>query len=56
MDEMEGRKVATVDIPGTFMKTDQEGTLFVKLTVVMARLLLKTNPGNYEKYIRWLRG
>ena len=32
---MEGKKVATVDIPGAFMQTYQEGTVFVNLTGVI---------------------
>ena len=55
MDAMEGLKVATVDIPGYFMQTYKKGTVFVKLTGVMVRLLFKINPGKYEKHIRWFR-
>ena len=46
----------TVDIPDAFMQTNQEGTVFVKLTGVMVRLLLKTTPGKYEKHIICFRG
>ena len=49
-------KVATVDIPGDFMQIYQEGTLFVKLTGVMVRLLLRINPRKYENHIIWFRG
>ena len=56
MDATEGQKVAMVSIPDAFMQIYQEGTVFVKLTGLMVRLLLKINPGKYEKHIRWFRG
>ena len=56
MDAQEGQKVSTVNIPSAVMKTDQEVTVFVKLAGLMVRLLLKINPGKYEKHIIWFRG
>ena len=46
MDAMEVRNVTTVNIHGDFMQIDQEGTVFVHLTGLMVRLLLKINSGN----------
>ena len=48
--------MATVDIPGAFIQTYQQDTVFVNLTGVMVRLLLKINPGKYNNHIRWFRG
>ena len=53
IDAMEGRDVATVDIPGAFMQTEQEGTVHVRLEGVMVKQLLKIDRDKYEKYIRW---
>ena len=46
IDAMEGRYVATVDIPGAFMQTDQEDLVHVKLEGRMA-------PGKYDKEVRY---
>ena len=56
MDAMEVRKATTVEISGAFMQTYYGGTVFVNLTGVMVRILLKINPGKYEKCIIWFRG
>ena len=55
IDAKEGRDVATVDLPGFFMQTEQTGTEHVLLDGVMAEMLVKTNPKKYKKYL-WYRG
>ena len=45
IDGMENRKVATVDIPGSFMQEDMEGdTVHMNLEGKMSELLKKLNP------------
>ena len=40
IDEMEGREVATSDIPGAFLQTDYEkGDIYIKLEGAMVTLL-----------------
>ena len=56
MDAIEGRKVETFNILGTFMQTYQGGTLFLELNGVMVQRLLKINPGKYKKHIILFKG
>ena len=56
IEAKEERDVATVDIPGAFMQTEQEGTVHVKLEGVMVRLLMKVNPGKYDNQVQWFNG
>jgi hypothetical protein len=51
VDAKEGRKVATVDIPGAFLHVDQDEIVHVRLRGEMARLLGRVNPDKYETYI-----
>jgi hypothetical protein len=48
IDAAERRDVATVDIPGAFLQTDQDENeeIHVKLEAQMATLLSETNPKN----------
>ena len=55
IDAKEGRDVATFDLPGFFMQTEQTGTEHVLLDGVMAEMLVKNNPKKYKKYL-WYRG
>ena len=47
---MERRKVATVDIPGTFMQADIDEVIHVKLVGDLARLLIRVDP-SYERFV-----
>ena len=49
IDPLEGRHVATVDIPGAFLQTDMpEGEeLYFRLNGIMAELLCRLYPKTY---------
>ena len=52
-DALEGRDVATVDIPGAFLQTDMpnnEPPVHIKLTGQMVDLLCKIDPDRYEPW------
>lgn len=51
IDAMEGRDVATVDIPGAFLQADMEDTVHMKLEGKMAELLVKIDPKMYREYV-----
>ena len=51
IDAKEGRDVATVDIPGTFMHSDQDETVHLQLQGTLADLLVKCDPKLYHKYV-----
>ena len=51
IDAIEGRDVATCDIPGAFMQSDMKGKVVMKLEGVMAEAILKIDPKLYTKYI-----
>jgi hypothetical protein len=48
IDAMEGRDVATVDIPGAFMQAD----IHVKFEVKIAEMLVNLDPKLYRKYVK----
>ena len=54
IDAIERRHVATCDIPGAFMqsnmKTETSERVTIKLEGLMAQLLLKISPNDYEEY------
>ena len=51
IDAMEGRDVATVDIPGAFMQADMEGDdVHLRLEGKMVNILTKIDPKLYSKY------
>jgi hypothetical protein len=54
IDAYEGRDVATVDIPGAFLQTEQDDDeiIHVKLRAEMATLLAEINPQKYKPYLR----
>ena len=53
IDAMEGRDVASVDIPGIFMQADMEGPdTYMKLEGKMVHLLSKIDPNLYTKFIK----
>jgi len=49
IDAMEGRDVATADIPGVFMHEDMDETVHIRLEGTMAELLTKIDPPLYRK-------
>ena len=51
IDAKEGRDVATMDIPGTFMHSDQDETVHLHLQQTLADLLVKCDPRLYHKYV-----
>ena len=51
IDAKEGRDVATVDIPGAFMHSDQDETSHLQLQGTLADLLVKCDPKLYWKYV-----
>jgi hypothetical protein len=48
---IEGRDIATCDIPSAFMQSDMKGKVVMKLEGVMAEAILKIDPKLYTKYI-----
>ncbi len=51
IDAIEGRDVATCDIPGAFMQSDMKGKVVMKLKGVMPDVILKIDPKQYQKYV-----
>ena len=51
IDAKEGRDMATVDIPGAFMHSDQDETVHLRLQGTPADLLVKCDPKLYRKYV-----
>jgi hypothetical protein len=51
VDAVEGRDVATCDIPGAFMQSDMKGKVYMKLEGVMAEAILKIDPKQYTKHV-----
>ena len=51
IDAKEGWDVATVDIPGAFMHSDQDKTIHLGLQGTLAGLLVKCDPKLYQKYV-----
>ena len=52
IDSMEGRDVATVDIPGAFMQADIDEVVHVKFEGEIAEMLVKLDPKLYQKYVK----
>jgi hypothetical protein len=51
IDAIEGRDVATCNIPGAFMQSDMKGKVVMKLKGMMAEAILKIDPKKYTKYV-----
>ena len=51
MEAAEGRKVATVDIPGAFMQADMDELVYVKFQGEMADALTRIDPERYAKFV-----
>ena len=51
IDALEGRDVATVDIPGAFMQADMDEEVHIKLEGPMADILIKLDPKFYSQYV-----
>ena len=50
---LEKRDVATVDLPGFFLQTEQEGEeILLKLTGSVAVLLVEMDPDKWKKHLR----
>jgi hypothetical protein len=58
IDAAERRDVATVDIPGAFLQTDQDENeeIHFKLEAQMATLLSEINPKKYQPYLKQENG
>jgi hypothetical protein len=56
IDTIEGRDMATCNIPGAFMHSDMEGKVIIKLEGVMAEVLEKIDPSKYEKHTTYENG
>jgi hypothetical protein len=52
VDAIEGRDVATCDIPGAFMQSDMKGKVIMKLEGVMAEVIIKIDTKLYSKYVK----
>ena len=51
IDALEGRKVITVDIPGSFMLADVDKLVHVKFERILADILVNINPELYRRYV-----
>ena len=52
IDAMEGREVATADIPGAFLQTNYDkGNIQIKLEGAMVTLLEEIDPEYYKDFI-----
>lgn len=53
IDAIEGRYVATTDIPGAFLQTDmpEDETVHIRISGAMAELMAKIDPDLYNQYI-----
>ena len=47
----EGRNVATVDLPGFFLQTDQDKLILLKLTGAVALLFVESDPTKWKKHL-----
>ena len=56
IDALEGRDVATIDIPGAFMQADMDELVHVRLVGPMALLMAKVDPDKYEQFIHYEHG
>jgi hypothetical protein len=56
IDAMEGRDVATVDIPGAFMQADMDDVVHMKLEGKMAELLVRIDEKMYRQHIQIEKG
>ena len=57
IDAMEGREVATTDIPGAFLETDYDkGDIHIKLEGAMVPLLEDIDPEYYKYFIYTYKG
>ena len=52
IDAMEGRSVATANIPGALLQTNYDkGEIHIKLEWAMVTLIEETDPGYYKYFI-----
>ena len=51
INAVEGRNVATCNIPGAFMQSDMEGKVVMKLDGVMDEVIIKIDPQKNTKYV-----
>ena len=56
IDAVEGRDVATVDIPGAFMQADIDEVVIVRFTDEMAVLLAQIDPDLYDYFLDYENG
>jgi hypothetical protein len=56
IDVMEGRYVATVDIPGAFMQADIDEVVHVRFEGDIAEMLVRMDPKLYHKYVKEKHG
>ena len=48
----EGRDLATVDLPGFFLQTDQDKLILLKVTGAVALLLVESDPNKWKKHLQ----
>ena len=51
IDSMEGRDVATVDIPGAFMQANIDDETYVKIQGAMCDIFVQIDPDRYAKFV-----
>ena len=56
VDAQEGRRVATVDIPGAFMHSEMDEVLHLRLDGPMAELLCKVDETKYRQFMCYEKG
>jgi hypothetical protein len=51
IDAKESRKVVTIDIPGAFLRANNDDYVIMKMVGMLAELMVKTNPRLYRQYV-----
>ncbi len=56
IDAKEKREVVTIDIPGAFLHANNEDYVIMKMNGLLAKLMVKTDPKIYRKYVTIKKG
>jgi hypothetical protein len=51
IDSKENREVVTINIPGTFLHTTNKDYVVMHMNGTLAKLMAKTDPKLYQKYL-----
>ncbi len=51
IDAKENREVVTIDIPGAFLHTTNKDYVVMQMNRMLAKLMAKTDPKQYQNYL-----